>query len=130
MTKGPRNPERSFGVSVGLVLCAIAALLLWRNRVGRAEIVGGVGLVLLACGLVHPPLLKWPSGVWWRFSRALGYVNVRILLSILFFFVLTPLSIVWRLAGKDPLARRRDRWPGWSPYPARYRDHKHYWRMY
>jgi hypothetical protein len=103
---------------------------LWRSRVGRAEIVGGLGLVLLACGLVYPPLLKWPSAVWWRCSRALGYVNARILLGILFFFVLTPLSIVWRLVGKDPLARRRERWPGWSPYPARYRDRKHYSRMY
>jgi hypothetical protein len=130
MTKGPRNPERSFGVSVGLVLCAIAALLWWRHRVGRAEVVGAFGLGLLACGLVYPPILKWPSAVWWRFSRALGYVNARILLGILFFFVLTPLSLVWRITGKDPLARRRDRWPGWSPYPARYRDHKHYSRMY
>src|SRR5258706_6440861 len=144
MTKGPRNPERSFGVSVGLVLCAIAALLWWRHRVDRAEVVGAVGLVLLACGLVYPPVLKWPSAVWWRFSRALRYVNARILLGILFFFVLTPLSVIFRLTGKDPLARRRDRgstgsprpehvegrWPGWSPYPARYRDHKHYSRMY
>ena len=130
MTKGPRNPERSFGVSVGLVLCVIAALLWWRHQVDRAEVVGAVGLVLLACGLVYPPVLKWPSAVWWRFSRVLGYVNARILLGILFFLVLTPLSLIWRLTGKDPLARRRHQWPGWSPYPARYRDHKHYSRMY
>ena len=40
--KGPPNPERSFGVSVGVVLCVIAAFLLWRGRVTRAEIVGGI----------------------------------------------------------------------------------------
>ena len=130
MTKGPKNPERAFGVSVGLVLCVIAALLWWRHRVGRAEVVGAIGLGLLACGLVYPPILKWPSAAWWRFSRALGHVNARILLGILFFLVLTPLSLIWRVTGKDPLARRRDRWPGWSPYPARYRDHRHYSRMY
>src|SRR5262245_27822266 len=122
MAKGPKNPERSFGVSVGIVLLVIAALLLWRGRPFRAEVLGGIGGVLLVCGLVYPPLLKYPSAAWWRFSHALGYVNARILLTLLFSIVLVPLSIVWKLTGKDPLARRRDRWPGWSPYPVRYRD--------
>jgi hypothetical protein len=130
MSAGPRNPERSFGVSVGLVLCAIAALLLWRGRPGRAEIVGAIGVVLLVAGLVYPPILKVPSAAWWRFSRALGYVNARILLTLLFFLVLVPLSFFWKLTGKDPLARRRDRWRGWTPYPVRYRDPHHYTRMY
>lgn len=128
--KGPANPERSFGVSVGAVLCVIAAVLWWRHRVTRAEIVGGVGVVLLAGGLIAPRLLKWPSALWWRFSRALGYVNARVLLSVLFFLILTPLGLAWRLFGKDPLTRRRDRWPGWSAYPGRYRDPKHYSRMF
>jgi hypothetical protein len=130
MSKGPKNPERSFGVSVGIVLCVIAALLLWRGRMLRAEILGGIGAVLLVAGLLYPPVLKWPSAAWWRFSRALGYVNARILLTLLFSLVLLPLSIVWRLTGKDPLERRRQRWPGWSAYPARYRDRTHYTRMY
>ena len=129
-SKGPKNPERSFGISVGIVLCAIAALLLWRGRPLRAEVLGTIGGVLLLFGLVYPPLLKYPSAAWWRFSRALGHVNARILLTVLFSIVLVPLAVVWRLTGKDPLNRRRDRWPGWSPYPIRYRDRTHYQRMY
>ena len=27
--------------------------------------------------------------------------------------------MVWRVTGKDPLARRREHWPGWTPYPER-----------
>lgn len=129
-TKGPANPERSFGVSVGLVLCAIAAALWWRGRIGRAEVVGGIGAFLLLAGLIHAPLLKYPSAAWWKFSRVLGHVNARILLTILFSIVLVPLSVLWRLMGKDPLARRRQQWPGWSTYPVRYRDRNHYERMY
>jgi hypothetical protein len=128
--KPPLNEERSFGLAVGGVLCVIAALLVWRGRIGRAEIVGGIGLFLLVSGLVHPPLLKYPSAVWWRFARALGYVNARVLLTVLFSIVLVPLSLVWRITGKDPLGRRRDRWPGWAPYPPRYRNRKHYDKMY
>jgi hypothetical protein len=129
-SRGPANPERSFGLSVGGVLCLIAAVLIWRGRTFGAELAGSVGVVLLVCGLVHPPLLKWPSAVWWRFARALGYVNARVLLTVLFTIALLPLSIIWRLIGKDPLARRQDQYPGWTPYPERYRDHKHYLRMY
>ena len=47
MAKGPKNPERSFGMSVGTVLCVIAALLWWRGRIGRAEVIGVIGGVLL-----------------------------------------------------------------------------------
>ena len=130
MQKGPRNPERSFGMSVGGVLCLIALAFVWRGRVARAEMVGGAGAVLLVLGFVRPSLLKWPSAAWWRFAKALGYVNARILLTVLFGLVLTPLGLVWRVTGKDPLSRRRERWGGWSAYPARYRDRKHYERMY
>jgi hypothetical protein len=128
--KGPANPERSFGISVGIVLCAIALLLAWRGRIGRAEITGGIGAVLLFLGLTYPPLLKYPSAVWWKFSRVLGYINARVLLSIVFFLVLTPLGLFWRITGKDPLTRRRRGWKGWTTYPARYKDARHFDRMF
>jgi asparagine N-glycosylation enzyme membrane subunit Stt3 len=130
MSKGPKNPERSFGVSVGGVLVLLAAILLWRRRIGRAEVMGGIGAVLLVLGLVAPVLLKYPSKYWWKFSLAFGRVMARFWLTLLFLVVLTPVSAVWKLIGRDPLDRRRDKWPGWSPYPARYRDRKHYDRMY
>lgn len=130
MNRGPKNPERSFGVGVGSVLCLLAAYFFWRGRVGAAEAAGGTGAVLLVLGLSAPRLLKWPSAIWWRFSIALGRVNARILLTLLFSLVLVPLSLFWRMTGKDPLQRQRRNWPGWSPYPQRYRDSKHYTRMY
>jgi hypothetical protein len=130
MSKGPKNPERSFGVSVGTVLLVLAAILLWRHRLLRAEILGGIGAVLLVLGLLSPRLLKYPSKYWWKFSLAFGRVMARFWLTLLFALVLTPVNILWRLIGKDPLARRRDKWPGWSPYPARYRNPKHYDQMY
>jgi hypothetical protein len=128
--KGPRNPERSFGVSVGIVLLVIAGALWWKGRTTRAEVVGGIGAFLLIAGLVHAPLLKYPSAAWWRFSRVLGHVNARVLLTVLFSIVLVPLSLVWRVAGHDPLGRRRSKWRGWVPYPEKYRDRTHYERMY
>ena len=128
--KGPANPEKSFGISVGIVLLLIAGFLVWRERLATAQIVGGTGAVLLVLGLVQPRLLKWPSAVWWRFAMILGYVNARIILTVVFTIVFSPLGLLWRIIGNDPLARKRRNWPGWSPYPARYRKSDHFTRMY
>jgi hypothetical protein len=130
MAKGPKNPERSFGISVGSVLIVLALILLWRRRITRAEVLGGIGAVLLILGLAAPALLKYPSKYWWKFSLAFGRVMARFWLSLLFLLVLTPVSFIWRLMGRDPLARSRDKWPGWSTYPERYRNRRHYDQMY
>jgi hypothetical protein len=126
----PDFKERSFGISVGGVLLIVAAVLWWRGRIANAEILAGIGAVLVILGLTAPRLLKYPSAVWWKFAMILGYVNARVILSIAFFLVLTPISLVWRLIGRDPLAIKKAHWPGWSPYPARYRDKDHFLKMY
>jgi hypothetical protein len=123
-------PERSFGLSLGAVLWAVALLLALRGRTGRAEMAAAVGTVLILFGVFKPGLLNKPNALWWRAARALAWINARVLLTLLFFAVLMPAGIVRRLAGWDPLARRRGRWPGWSPHSPRYADPKHYSRMF
>jgi hypothetical protein len=127
---GPASAERSFGISVGTVLLAIGAYLLWRGRLGRAEVIGALGALLLILGLLRPAALKWPSMFWWRFARALGYVNSRVLLTVIFVIALVPIGVVSRLTHLDPLRRRRGSETGWSPHPSRYRNRDHYSRMY
>ena len=130
MRPGGPNRERSFGLSVGTVLILIALLLAWRGRLTRAEIVGGIGVVLVFFGYVRPSMLKLPSDAWWAFAAVLGWINARVLLSLAFFLVLTPLSWIWRLTGRDPMSRRRSTYRGWVPYPERYRDGKHFDNMF
>jgi hypothetical protein len=126
----PDFKERSFGKAVGGFLLLLSVVLWWRGRITNAEIMASIGAVLLVLGLIAPRLLYYPSLVWWKFAMILGYVNARIILTIAFLIVLTPLALVWRLLGRDPLALRKQHWPGWSPYPARYRDKDHFNRMY
>jgi len=122
--------DRSFGLSVGTVLLAVAAILLWRGRLRSAEILGVVGAMLVVLGYLAPAALKWPSAVWWRLAMILGYVNARIILTVAFVCILTPMGLIWRVIGRDPLARTRERWAGWMPHPERYRSAEHYKRMY
>jgi hypothetical protein len=128
--RGPANPERSFGISVGAVLLLFAAYSVWRGSVTTAQVTGTVGAVLMLCGYLQPRLLKWPSAVWWKLALILGYINARVLLTVIFAVVLVPIGLMWRVIGRDPLGRRRVSWSGWSAHPARYRDTKHYERMY
>ncbi len=121
--------ERSFGVSVGGVLCVLAVALFWRGRPVRAEIVGAIGSALVVLGAVAPSLLKGPRVWWWRVARTVGDFNARVLLTVMFVAVFVPLGVIWRLTGKDPLGRRKGS-PGWMPYPIRYRDRRHYLRLY
>ena len=126
----PAHPERSFGRAVGAVLILIAIYLAWRGRPTASTVVGAVGLVLVVLGQFAPSLLKWPSAAWWKLALVLGYINSRIILTGIFVLVLVPLGLIWRLIGRDPLARRRRTWSGWTPYPERYRDRTHYTRMF
>jgi hypothetical protein len=128
--RGPKNPERSFGISVGTVLILIAAYRWWQDRLLAAQILAGIGAVLVALGYTAPMLLKWPSAVWWKIAMVLGYVNARVILTIIFTLVLTPIAILWRLLGRDPLARKLRTWQGWTPHPDRYKQRDHYKRMY
>lgn len=40
-----------------------------------------------------------------KFAHVLGWINTRIILSIVYFFIFTPLALIFRLMGKDPLGR-------------------------
>ena len=58
------------------------------------------------------------------------FISTRVVLAIVFFLVITPVGIVTRLCGWDPLRRRAapaDSY--WKPYSARQRDPRHYEKM-
>lgn len=43
---------------------------------------------------------------WLGLGQLLGWINTRILLALVFFAVITPLALVFRLVGRDALALR------------------------
>jgi hypothetical protein len=125
-----RGRERSFGLSVGGALILLALAFAWRGRPLSAEVAATVGVTLVVLGAARPQWLTVPSRIWWMVASALGWLNARILLSLVFFLLLTPLRFVWRIRGYDPLDRRRRTFGGWSEYPKRYRDPAHFERMF
>lgn len=121
--------ERAFGRAVGAVVVGMAAFQFWRGRVTLGIAIGAVGLLLAVLGTVAPAALVVPNRLWRRVAHVLGWINIRILLSVFFFVVVTPIGLVLRWLGKDPLARR-GRGSNWSPYGERVRDPRHFERMF
>lgn len=123
----PTRQERAFGRSVGTVLVLIGVYQLVRGRTAAGASLAALGVVLAALGTFAPAALRIPSRLWWKLAHALGWVNSRVLLSLLFFLVLTPVGLLFRLIGRDPLSQR-GKGTTWSAYPRRARDH--YERMF
>ena len=125
----PGARERSFGLTFAGVALLTAAWMLWRSRMGPAAAAAGISIVLLGLALLRPRWLKLPSDLWWLVAEALGWVNQRVLLLVMFYFVLAPFGAIRRLFAADPLRRRRGS-ASWMPYPSRYRDPNHYERLF
>ncbi len=110
---------RKTALVVAGVLLAIAAWNLYRGRMTIVAALGGAGIALIVVGLLLPTLARRFHILWMSVAAVLGYINSRILLSVMFYGVFTPYGIISRLAGRDPLMRRgakRDSY--WIPRKA------------
>ena len=82
--------------------------------VGIADVLGGLGAALTVLGLTTPVVLKPVYRVWMALAVVLGFVMTRVILTVVYYLVMTPIGLVMRLLGKDPLDRRPD--PGAASY--------------
>ena len=101
-----RAQARKTACLVAAVLLLIAAWQFYRGRPAAAAAVGGVGVVLLGVGLFVPALARRFHTLWMRAASVLGYVNSRVLLTLMYYGVFTPYALASRLFGRDPLRRR------------------------
>jgi len=92
---------KKFGYTVGAVLIALYAWFFYRNHyeVFRTVLLV-LGFLLLLGGFLFPKQLKGAYKVWMGLAFVLGWLVSRIILTILFFLVITPVGLLAKLAGK------------------------------
>jgi len=124
--------ERSFGLLVGGAFLLMGAWWTFRGRFAAvAPFAAGLGLLLVFLALAIPRALYWPNRGWMALAEALSFVSTRLVLAIVFFIAVTPIGLVKRLTGWDPLRRRSAPAASyWRPYSERQRDPRHYEKMY
>jgi hypothetical protein len=97
---------RKSALLVAAVLLGVAAWNLYRGRTTVVVIFGSSGAALVVAGLLVPAAARAFHVAWMRFAAALGHVNSRVLLTLVYYLVVTPYGFVSRLVRRDPLRRR------------------------
>ena len=98
--KSEKKELRQFGITMGIVLGLLGWLLLWREK-GYYPYFLMLSVVFLFFGLVLPSLLKPIYKIWMTLALLLGWFMTRVILSVLFFVIVTPIGLLARLGGKD-----------------------------
>jgi len=96
---------RTFGFLVGGIFLVLGA---WPAVVRREDtrlwsLIAA--FLLLAPAVVYPRALGPVHRVWMKIGHVLGWINTRIILGFLFYVIVTPVGLILRFRGKDPMQR-------------------------
>ncbi len=104
-----RQTLRTFAIGLVVLACAYAGWHAWQGHLTsqRAWLCGVTG-TLGVIGVIAPPLLRWTYVAWMVVVFPIGWCVFQVMLATLFFGVITPLGLIMKLLGRDPLRLRAD----------------------
>ena len=98
--KSEKSDLRKFGITIGVILLIIAGFLFWKEK-ESFQILLTFGVTFCILGIAIPFILKPIYWVWMIFATILGWIMTRVILSLLFYMILTPIGLISRLFGKQ-----------------------------
>ena len=127
-----RKEIRKFSIGLGIILLGLGGLQVWRGHSSAASVFGTAGLLSLVLAVVAPRLMRPVHLVISKIGHALGWVNTRLILGIMYYSLFTPIALFMKLIGRDPLARRFDpeATTYWVEKPEEKRGVERYEKMY
>ena len=96
------SSNKSFGIVFFVVFLIIALYPLLENESVRVWSII-VSVIFLILGLLNSTILSPLNKVWFKFGIALGNFVSPIVMGLVFFIVVTPISIIMRVLKKDLL---------------------------
>jgi hypothetical protein len=112
MAKKIRNESkdlRQFGIVLGLVLITFGSVNFIKNRLTLSVLLMAPGVLSLALAFVAPLSLRGAYAVFVKIAHAIGWFNTKVILGLIYFFIVTPIGLFMRMFGKDPLNRSFDK---------------------
>ena len=107
----------------GLFIVFFGGMAAWRVSHGQVDvatrILGVLGFVLGPVGVIQPRIMRWIYTGWMVVAFPIGWVVSRLVLTLLYLAVFTPIAFAFRMTGRDVLQRRRpDKASFWLTRPA------------
>ena len=99
---------RKFGITVGGVILAIGLVLFYFEKSSAIYFVVTGGLLILF-GTLFPNILKPINRIWMSLAIILGFIMSRVILTILFYLLLTPIALLAKLVGKKFMILKYDK---------------------
>jgi multisubunit Na+/H+ antiporter MnhG subunit len=99
---------RKFGLTTGIIIFLIGCLMTWKHNPLQNYSLS-VGVILICSGLFFPIILRPLNKAWMTFSILSGWVMTRVILSILFYIVITPIGLIAKMMGKSFLDLKMDK---------------------
>ena len=91
---------KNFGFTIGFILLIIGGFLFYKDQELFAYLLS-IGTIFISLGLIAPKALKPIFKIWMILSVVIGWIMTRIILSVLFYSIITIIGIFTRLLGKD-----------------------------
>ncbi len=122
---------RRFAIAMLVGFFVLGALSAWRAKgIGTGTIVLWSSGVTLAIAAFVPMLGRIAYLAVYLPTSIIGYVVSNVMLTLMFFLVITPLGIIMKLMGKDVLQQRRqNRTTQWTPVKET-KDEASYYRQF
>jgi hypothetical protein len=106
--KESKKDLRKFGLTVGGVILAIGLVLFYFEK-SSAIYFAVTGGLLILFGTLFPNILKPINKIWMSLAIILGFIMSRVILTILFYLVLTPIALLAKLVGKKFMILKYDK---------------------
>ena len=94
--------NKSFGIVFFLFFLIVSLFPLFKNENIRVWSLI-IAIIFLILGLLNSTILSPLNKVWFKFGIALGNFVSPIVMGLVFFIVVTPISIIMRVLKKDLL---------------------------
>ena len=95
-----KSSNRSFGILFFLVFLGFGLWPLTKEMSPNIYLIV-ISVIFLILGLLNSKLLSPLNNLWIKFGEILGKVIAPIVMAVVYFFILTPISLLVRLFGKD-----------------------------
>lgn len=105
--KSTKKELRNFGITIGVILLVIGGYLFFKE-LGSYQTFLYLAIALIGLGLIIPNLLKPIYLIWMIFAVIIGWVMTRVILSLLFYLIITPIGIIAKILNKDFLNLKKE----------------------